>query len=83
MSPLWSYLLAAVGLAGIFLAGSKRKLGWLIGVGAQVLWIVYACITSQWGFIVSAVAYGFVYGRNWSKWRAEERLAKELGQDEG
>lgn len=76
----WSWLLAAVGVTGLFLAGSSNKLGWALGFGAQLLWIVYAVATEQWGFIASALAYGFVYARNWLRWRAQERAeAVEIG----
>lgn len=68
---VWSYILTAVGIAGLFLAGSKNKLGWLLGVFAQSLWIAYATVTHQYGFYISAVAYGWVYGRNYWKWHKE------------
>lgn len=72
MIPVWwSFLLTAVGILGLWLAGSRRRIGWAIGVAAQVLWISYAVATSQWGFILSAVAYGTVYARNMLKWRRE------------
>jgi nicotinamide riboside transporter PnuC len=67
----WSWILAAIGITGIWLAGSRRTIGWTIGVAAQLLWIAYAIATHQWGFIASALAYGFVYARNWAKWRRE------------
>ena len=71
MSPYWSYLLTAVGIFGIYLAGRKNLYGWAVGLGAQVLWIAYAVSTEQWGFIVSAFAYGSVYAKNWSRWAKE------------
>lgn len=73
---LWSYTLAAVGILGIWLAGRRNLWGWAVGCGAQVLWIVYALATEQYGFIVSALAYGAVYGRNWWLWYAENRDAR-------
>jgi hypothetical protein len=69
----WDMLLTFVGLAGIWLAGSKRKVGWAIGVSVQVLWVVYALDTDQEWFVLSAVAYATLYGRNWWRWRREER----------
>lgn len=78
MSQLWSWLLAAVGITGIWLAGRNNKLGWAIGLGAQVLWLAYAVITRQWGFIVTAFAYGFVYGKNWLRWRRNERATADI-----
>lgn len=73
MNPLWSYALAALGLAGLWLAGSGRRLGWLFGVAAQILWIAYAIATQQWGFIVTAVAYAVVY------LRGARKAAKQQG----
>ena len=77
MTWWWSWLLAAVGITGIFLAGSQRKVGWAIGLGAQVLWLAYAVSTGQWGFLVTAIAYGWVYGRNWLRWHREESTTTE------
>lgn len=68
----WSYILTAVGVFGLWLAGRKSKFGWAVGLGAQVLWISYAITTEQWGFIVSAVAYGWVYSKNFLAWRRAE-----------
>jgi hypothetical protein len=74
---VWSFLLAAIGILGLVLAGHKLKIGWAIGFFAQIIWIVFALVTHQWGFIASALAYGFVYARNWWRWYAEE-LAEEM-----
>ena len=71
MSPAWSYVLTAVGVLGLLLAGSRKRVGWALGLAAQPLWAVYAVMTGQWGFILSAVVYGGVYLRNWLKWRRE------------
>jgi hypothetical protein len=70
---MWSYALAAVGLTGLWLAGSGKALGWMVGVGAQAIWIAYAVATRQYGFIITAVAYGFVYLRGGLKARAATR----------
>lgn len=74
---LWSWLLAAVGILGIYLAGRKRAVGWLVGVGAQGLWLAYAVATRQWGFLVTAVAYATIYGKNWLDWRREAEREQE------
>ena len=69
---IWSFVLAAVGIAGIYLAGKKSKWGWGLGLAAQVLWVVFALTTTQYGFILTAVAYGAVYGKNLWQWHREE-----------
>lgn len=71
----WSYILTAVGVFGLWLAGRKSKFGWAVGLGAQALWLSYALTTEQWGFIVSAVAYGWVYSKNFLAWRQVEQEA--------
>lgn len=74
---IWSLVLAAVGVFGLWLAGRKNWVGWAVGLGAQVLWFAYALVTKQYGFIVSALAYGWVYGTNLVRWRKDAREAVE------
>lgn len=69
MSQYWSWLLSAVGITGVYLAGERRRIGWAIGVGVQILWIAYACSTRQWGFIVAALGYGAMNLRNFRAWK--------------
>jgi len=76
----WSWFLAAIGVTGLWLAGSHRLLGWQIGIGVQILWITYAIATRQWGFIASALAFGAVNLRNLMKW---ERERKERTKTDG
>lgn len=73
---IWSFVLSFIGIAGILLAGSKYKVGWLIGFFVQPLWIVFAVTTEQYGFILNAVIYAAVYARNWLLWRRDERERK-------
>lgn len=70
MSAWWSWLLTVWGVTGLVLAGRRRAAGWAVGLSAQGAWLAYALVTQQWGFIVSAFAYGAVYARNWRAWRA-------------
>lgn len=77
---IWSFVLAAVGIAGIYLAGRKSKWGWGLGLAAQVLWVVFALTTAQYGFILTAVAYGAVYGKNLWQWHQEDSQRKEASR---
>lgn len=72
MYQLWSWILTAVGVTGLYIAGRKSWLGWAIGLGAQFLWITYALATRQYGFLASAAAYGWVYAKNLRSWRAPD-----------
>lgn len=68
---MWSYILMAVGVTGIYLAGKRNMYGWALGVLAQILWIAYALATHQYGFIISALVYGWVYVKNFINWRRD------------
>ena len=58
---MWSWILATIGVTGIFLVGRKTIVGWLILCVNECLWIAYALATSQYGFIAMALAYAAVY----------------------
>ncbi|HEY0771767.1 MAG TPA: hypothetical protein VGD31_15685 [Sphingobacteriaceae bacterium] len=76
MSQWWSWLLAAIGIFGLYLAGKRNLYGWVIGIGVQVLWIAYAIATRQWGFIASALAYAAVNLRNYIRWNNEAKVVE-------
>jgi hypothetical protein len=67
----WSYLLAAIGVAGIFFVGRKTIWGWWVLLFNEVLWIAYALVTNQYGFILSAIAYAAVYIKSYMLWKRE------------
>lgn len=64
----WSWILTAIGVFGIYLTTRRSWWGYVVGLAAQTLWIAYAVTTRQWGFIVSAAAYGSVYALGWYRW---------------
>ncbi|MGX4655707.1 hypothetical protein ACWCHM_18600 [Micromonospora sp. SCSIO 07396] len=69
MNPqVWSWLLMAVGVTGLYLAGRRSWTGWAVGLAGQTLWLAYSLITEQWGFLVSCFVYGAIYLRNLRAW---------------
>jgi hypothetical protein len=72
MTQYWSWLLAVIGVAGIFLVGRKTIWGWLVLCVNECLWIFYALATKQYGFIVMAVAYALVYVKSYRQWRRDD-----------
>lgn len=71
---LWSWILAAIGVTGIFFVGKKTVWGWLILLSNEFIWIAYAITTKQYGFIISALAYAAVYIRSYIHWRREDNV---------
>ena len=68
-----SVILGVAGIAGIFIAGSGRWQGWLIGLLVQPVWLAFAVVTQAWGLMVLPFGYGWVYARNLRKWLREAR----------
>jgi hypothetical protein len=68
---LWSWALAAIGVAGTFFVGQKAIWGWIVLMVSEVMWVVYAVHTEQYGFIVAAIAYGAVYIKSYLHWKAD------------
>jgi hypothetical protein len=66
---MWSWILVAIGVTGIFLVGRKTVWGWVVLFINEVLWIAYALTTKQYGFILGAIAYGIVYVKSFVHWR--------------
>lgn len=78
---LWSWILAAIGVFGLYLTTRKLAAGYAVGMLVQVLWIAYAITTKQYGFIFSAIAYGTVnsYGYySWTKEKTETKLTEDI-----
>lgn len=81
---IWSYLLVGVGLVGFVVVGQKVWWGWFINFFCQFLWLAYAVISQQYGFIIGALVYMVVFGRNAYKWTedyyAERKIAREAAK---
>lgn len=68
---LWSWILSAVGVCGLFFVGKKHWWGWAIAFANECLWTIYALVTKQYGFIFGALAYMTVHAKNAANWKSE------------
>jgi hypothetical protein len=79
---MWSWLLACVGVVGTFFVGRKTIWGWIVLFFNECLWIAYALITKQYGFIFGSLAYMSVYVRSYIHWSKEPvNLIKNIEKD--
>jgi hypothetical protein len=67
------WVLAVIGVSGIYFVGRKTLWGWFVLLFNETLWTVYGLVTKQYGFIVSAVAYGLVYIRSYRHWKSLDK----------
>lgn len=58
-------------VAVMWLAGSKRWLGWALGLAGQAGWALFVVVFAAWGLLPAVVALTFVYGRNLYRWRSD------------
>ena len=72
MEQYWSWLLAVVGVTGIYVVGRKTIWGWLVLLVNECIWIIYALATKQYGFIAMATAYALVYIKSYRQWRRDD-----------
>lgn len=63
----WATILTLIGFAVFWLSG-KNRWGWLIGVGWEVLWVIYGIITIQYAFAFSGMVNGVICARNYIVW---------------
>jgi len=69
-----SWVLAVIGVTGIFFVGRKTIWGWYVLLFNEILWIAYAVNTKQYGFIFSALAYAAVYVKSYLHWKKDDAL---------
>jgi hypothetical protein len=68
---MWSWILACVGVTGIYFVGRKTIWGWLVLLFNECLWLTYAIQTHQYGFIFASLAYSVTYARSYLHWKKD------------
>lgn len=74
MTLVWTLLpwvISAVTMTAMWLAGSKSVHAWTLGLGNQVLWFAWIVHTESWGLLVLTGGMVCIYTRNLRRWRAE------------
>lgn len=63
------WLLSAITIYSMLLAGNKKRGAWLVGLVNQFLWLIYIFAAGAWGLIPMNIALWVVYSRNYLKWK--------------
>lgn len=61
----WAWVLTTLQIACLWSVGRGWRSAWLLGAAVQPLWIVYAVVTDQIGFIPGCTVSGVVQLRTW------------------
>ena len=56
----------------IYLLGKKQKLGFFLGVLANIAWIVFAILAHSVATVVACSIFGFLNARGWWSWTKEQ-----------
>lgn len=70
---VWSWIVTIIGVIGFLLSGNKVWWSWYVNIANQILWIIFALVTKQYGFLVGVPLYLSVFGRNAYSWTKEHR----------
>lgn len=62
------YLLSAITIYSMLLAGNKKRGAWLVWLVNQLLWLVWIVLSGAWGLLPMNIALWVVYARNYIKW---------------
>lgn len=63
------YVLSIFTLTTMYLAGEKKRSGWLLGVLNQGLWLFWIIITGTYGLLLLTIALTIIYSRNYILWK--------------
>jgi hypothetical protein len=62
------FILSAVTIIAMWLAGRKDRRAWSLGLANQVLWLVFIWHTESWGLLGLTVALTWIYSQNYRRW---------------
>lgn len=65
-----TWVLSALTITVMWLAGSKRRAAWSISLVNQCLWLGWILHEKHWGLLPMNAAMFVIAGRNWWLWRA-------------
>jgi hypothetical protein len=61
-------------LTGSYLVGNKRKIGFICNAVGNAVWTYVAIKTEIYGLLLVVVPSLVLSGRNWLRWRRQERI---------
>lgn len=77
-----TWLMSALTILTLWLAGSKNPWAWRIGLFNQLLWWHFIFATNAWGLAPMSIAIAFVYTRNLILWHRAPSPNRQIARAE-
>ena len=74
MTEYVPWILSAFTCLNIWLVGSKRREGFVVGLVAQPIWLAFDWHVGAYGLMPLALVLGWLYVRGWRKWGAPPQV---------
>ena len=65
----------------IYLLGEKRKAGFSLGFGANILWVVFGILAHSVATVVASIVFIVLYVKGWRNWTTEQTSNRLDGGD--
>lgn len=72
------WIAASFELLGMYLIGSKKKIGFLMLMVCSILWILVAIHEGIYGLIIAVVPCFLMNCRNFKKWAKEDSKQRQI-----
>ena len=69
--------MASIGMFGLYLTTRKLAAGFVVGIFVQILWVAFALVTDQYGFILSAIGYAYFNTLGLYRWTRPKPTTEE------
>ena len=63
-----SFVAPAITGLGLWFIGNKKKYGFLVGIAAELVWILLGLFSEAYGLIFWSLIFTFLYLRNYLRW---------------
>lgn len=68
------WLLSAISIYHMFLAGSIHRWTWLVALGNQALWLIWIWASGNWDLLPLNIGMWIVCVRNHLRWRRQVKF---------
>lgn len=62
------WLLSALTVWSMYMAGDRSRTAWVIGIVNQALWLLWIVVTGTWGLLLATIVLTAVFVRNLINW---------------